>query len=82
MANLSRHIALFIGQKKPKIAIPADQALLLQAGQAFLNLPLQTQLVSINLVDAQGGEVVDVGFDNVRYVPNQKHRLQQQTVVG
>ena len=46
-----------------------------------MDLALEGELVSIDLVDAQGGEVVDVGFDNVGDVPNQEHCLEQLGVV-
>jgi hypothetical protein len=35
MADFAGHVALFIGQEKPEIAIAADQALLFEAGQDF-----------------------------------------------
>jgi hypothetical protein len=53
VANFAGDVTLFIGQEKPQVAIAADQAFLLQPGQAFLDLAFERQFVSIDLVDAQ-----------------------------
>ena len=81
MANLAGHVALFVRQKEPLVTVAADQALLLQPRQAFLNLALEGKFVGVDLVNAQGGKVVDVGLDDVGDVANQEHRLEQLAVV-
>ena len=49
MADFAGHIALFVGQEEPEVAVAADQALLFEAGQAFLDAALERQLVGIDL---------------------------------
>ena len=82
MSNFARDVALFIGQEKPQITVAADEALLLKASQTFLNFALKGKLVSVDLVDAQRGKVVDIRFDDIGDVSNEKHRLEQLAVVG
>jgi hypothetical protein len=48
MADFAGHVALFVGQEEPQVAVAADQALLLEAGKAFLDLALERQLVGID----------------------------------
>jgi hypothetical protein len=82
MADFAGHVAFFIGQEEPEVAIAADQALLFESGKAFLYPALERQFVGIDFIDAERGQVVDVRFDDVRDVANQEHALEQVDVVG
>ncbi len=82
MADFAGHVAFFIGQEKPEIAVAADQALLFEAGKTFLYPALECKFVGIDFIDAERGQVIDVRFDDVRDVANQEHALEQVDVVG
>src|SRR3989338_3761980 len=81
MPDFAGDIAFFVGQEIPEVAIATDQTLMLQTGQAFLNLALECQLVGINLIHAEGSQVIDVGFDDVRDTANQEQSLEQMNIV-
>jgi len=77
MADFAGHVAFFIGQEEPEVAIAADQALLFESGKAFLYPALERQFVGIDFIDAERGQVIDVRFDDVRDVANQEQGPQQ-----
>ena len=52
-------VALFVGQEEVVFAAAADEGFLFQPLQAFLDLPAQGQPVGVNLVDAEGEQVVN-----------------------
>jgi hypothetical protein len=82
VADLAGNVALFVGEEEPQVAVAAHQTLLFKAGEALLDLALEGELVGVDTINAQRGEVVDVGLDDVADVADQEQRLQQQDVVG
>ena len=82
VADLACDVALFVGEEEPQVAIAADQALLLEPAEALLDLALEGQLVGVDAIDAERGEVVDVGFDDVGDVADEEQGLEQQHVEG
>ena len=82
MPDLARHIAFFVGQEEPEIAVAADEPLLFEAGEAFLYAALECQLVGVDLIDAERAEVIDVRLDDVRDVADQEHGLEQADIKG
>ena len=81
VADFAGDIALLVGQEEPQVAVAIDQALLLEAGQAFLDARLEHQLVGIDLIDAQRGQVVDVGPDDVGDIADEEQALEQADVL-
>jgi len=82
MPDFACDISFFVGQEKPQIAIATDQTLLFQTSQALLYLAFERQFVSINLIHTERREIINIGFNDIRYVTNQEQRLEQQYVVG
>ena len=75
-----RHIAFFVGQEEPQVAVAVDEVFALQAFQAFRDAALEGQFVGVDLGQAQGGQVVYRAFDGV-CIADEKERAQQLDVV-
>ena len=79
--DLAADFALFIGEEEVDIAAAADEGLPLQTLQAFADLAFEGETVGVHLVDAEGNQVVHVGFDDVD-IANQEQGAQQFDVEG
>ena len=75
-----RHVAFFVGQEEPQVAVAVDEVFALQAFQAFRDAALEGQFVGVDLGQAQGGQVVYRAFDGV-CIADEKERAQQLDVV-
>ena len=74
-----RDVALFVGEEEPQVAVAADQVLALQPVEAGFNGAFEGELVGINAVQAQGGQVVDRAFDGFG-ITNQEQGAQKLEV--
>ena len=72
-------VPLFVGQEEVVVAVAADERLLLQPAEALLDPAPQGQPVGVDLVEAEGHEVVDVPLD-LLHVADQEENLEQLDV--
>lgn len=75
-----RHIAFFVGEEEPQVAVAVDEVFALQAFQAFRDAALEGEFVGVDLGQAQGGQVVYRALHGIG-IANKEERTQQLDVV-
>ena len=77
--DLATDVTFFIGQKEKIIAVTTDQGFLFQALETVFNLFTQTLAVSVDLIDKQGDQVVDVALDLID-ISDEEQSLQHKGI--
>ena len=72
-------VPFFVGQEEVVVAAAADERFLFQPSQAFLDAAAQGQPVAVDLVEAEGHEVVHVPLHLV-HIPDEEENLEQLDV--
>ena len=76
---LAADVTFFIGQKEKVIAVTTDQGFLFQTLKTVFNLLAQTLAVSVDLIDKQGDQVIDVALDLID-VSDEEQSLQNKGI--